>query len=161
MKITDGMSTAGEVRSVADKAATTVKNQSGLQEQSKKRKLSLLERRQAEREEEAKSRPRSRGEGDQAHVRYLFRRQIDVYERLDPIVSRDFSLLRWWKAAGPATLDSNGNILEPSKFPLLSAITSVVHSINSTSCESEIIFSVRPGILLSRYARWRRLCSSG
>lgn len=40
-----------------------------------------------------------------------------------------------------AAVDSNGNVLESSKFPLLSAIASIVHSINSTSCEYERSFS--------------------
>lgn len=70
---------------------------------------------------EEKSRVRSHGEGDQVHFRDRFRQEIDVYERLDPIVWRDFNLQRWWKAADIATLDNNGNSREPARFPLLSA----------------------------------------
>lgn len=68
----------------------------------------------------AKRRARSHGEGDQAHVRDRFRQNIDVYESLDPIVSPDFNLLQWLKAASFATLtlNSNGNMLESQRKKL-------------------------------------------
>ena len=56
-------------------------------------------------------------------------------------MSGDFNVLKWWKAAGTATLDRKGNILEPAKFPLLSRVARALFSIISTSCESERHFS--------------------
>ena len=98
--------------------------------------------RQAAREErKAQRRTKSGGETSSSDVRSLVEEELKSYEKHEEIVSGGFNVLRWWKAAGTATLDRKENILEAAKFPLLSCVASALFSINSTSCESERDFS--------------------
>lgn len=86
-----------------------------------------------------KSRARSHDDGRQAKVRSLLEEETKVYEKQEPIFSRDFNLLRLWKSASTATSDNIGNVLEPG---MLSAIAGVLHSLNNTSCRFERDFSI-------------------
>lgn len=78
--------------------------------------------------------------------------QIEIYDKMPITVSRNFDLARLWKDAASPKRDSDGNVLEAPKFPLLAVFTKVYHSVDSTSCRSERDFSaLAPTMIILRY----------
>lgn len=55
---------------------------------------------------------------------------------------KDFNLCLYWKDMEMAKVDEKSAVLQRMRFPVLSVLASLFYSIDGTSCQAEIKFSL-------------------
>lgn len=82
------------------------------------------------------------GHDSSSSQRGKLRRELEEYEASPEIGGGDgFDLLKFWKDKGMPKIDEHGKVMQRARWPILSMVARVYHSINGTRCLAERNFS--------------------